>query len=230
MNLAILDRARTAIAKAATVDEAKEIRDKAEALRTYARQAKCAGDMERQCVVIRLRAERRIGQLLAGTVRAGNPQLSPGVTIGLSKLGITRNQSSKWQFAAILPEAQFERYVETAREPTTKGIIRIVQEQLRNTATGPRSGGHILTGPASQLWDRLADSSVDLFLTDPPYYRNRTLRRVGGTGGSKVESRRFMSRLCRAGLHAQRVGGDGATPHVSLDFRNQVFGSTPACA
>ena len=59
MNLAILDRARTAIAKAATVDEAKQIRDKAEALRVYVKRAKCAGKIERQCVAIRLRAEIR---------------------------------------------------------------------------------------------------------------------------------------------------------------------------
>jgi len=57
MDLTILNRARTAIARAATVDEAKLIRDKAEALRVYVKQAKCAGEMERQCVVIRLRAE-----------------------------------------------------------------------------------------------------------------------------------------------------------------------------
>jgi len=50
------------------------------------------------------------------------------VTIGLGELGITRNQSAKWQLAATLPAADFERYVTTAREPTTAGALRLVQE------------------------------------------------------------------------------------------------------
>ena len=100
MDLTFFNRARAALAKAVDLDEAKEIRDKAEALRVYAKQAKQAGEMERQCAIIRLRAERRISELLAATIKPGNPQLSPEVTIGLGKLGITRNQSSKWQAVA----------------------------------------------------------------------------------------------------------------------------------
>ena len=115
MDLIYFNHARAALAKAVNLDEAKEIRDKAEALRIYAKQAGEAAEMERQCAEIRLRAERRIGELLAGTVRAGNPQLSHDATIGLRKLGITRSQSSRWQTAATLPAADFERYVSTAR-------------------------------------------------------------------------------------------------------------------
>ena len=180
MDMTFFDRARTALAKAVDLDEVKSIRDKAEALRIYARQAKNRPTMERQCAVIRLRAERRMGELLAKTVQPGNFKLSPRVTIRLGELGITRNQSAKWQTAATLPAADFERYVAVSREPTTAGVLKLVQERERQRP-GPRSGGHILTGPASRLWDRLDDDSVDLFLTDPPYSEIERLPRVGGT-------------------------------------------------
>ena len=116
----LLDKAARALAKC-NIDQAKSIRDKAQALEVYARQAKQSATMERQCAVIRLRAERRIGQLLAGMVRAGNPQLSHRATIGLGKLGITRNQSAKWQLAGTLPAAEFETYVSTGLLQTRPG-------------------------------------------------------------------------------------------------------------
>jgi hypothetical protein len=168
MDLTYFDRARAALAKSIDLDELKSIRDKAEALRNYAGQAT---EMGRRCTELRLRAERRLGELLAGTVRRGKPQMSPDVTFKLRDLGITRNQSAKWQSAATLPAADFERYVTTNREPTTAGLLKLVHEHRRAEAAagGPRSGGHILTAPASTLWQRLDDASVDLFLTDPPY-------------------------------------------------------------
>ncbi|MGA2066879.1 MAG: DNA methyltransferase [Thermoguttaceae bacterium] len=185
MDLIYFDRARVAIAKAASLDEAKGIRDKAEALRVWAKQAKQAGEMERQCARIRLLAERRIGELLAATVKRGNPQLSSEVTIGLGKLGITRNQSSKWQALASVPAKDFERYLATAREPTTAGVLKLVREQ-RDTS-GPRSGGNILSAPATTLWERLDDDSVDLFLTDPPYAEINLYRELAELAAAKLK-------------------------------------------
>jgi len=73
------DAARRAIASAYRVDEAKKIRDKAEAVRTY---AKLAGDLGSHVlhVEIGIRAERRAGQLLSdmeknpGTRGEGRPR------------------------------------------------------------------------------------------------------------------------------------------------------------
>jgi hypothetical protein len=52
-----------ALAEAKTVDEAKDIRDKAEAMRVYARQANNKG-LEIDAAEIRISAERRLGELI----------------------------------------------------------------------------------------------------------------------------------------------------------------------
>src|SRR5579864_3670382 len=59
------DIATKAIQKAASVAEVKTIRDKAEALRIYARQSGQSLEMQNKCAEIKLRAERRAGEMLA---------------------------------------------------------------------------------------------------------------------------------------------------------------------
>ncbi|MCX7424150.1 MAG: DNA methyltransferase [Planctomycetia bacterium] len=163
-----LDRTARDLAKSTSFDWVKEIRDEAIALEAYAKSAA----MERDCAVIRVRAERRLGELLPKMTKRGRPKTLHDATFKLGELGITRTQSSQFQAVARLRLETFERYLHTTRKPTTKGVLRRVTEQERaQQAKGARSGGNILTGPASQLWDKLADGSVDLFLTDPPYDR-----------------------------------------------------------
>ena len=117
------EAAQFALAEARRVDEVKDIRDKAVAMQEYARQAKDT-ELLKHATEIRLRAERRAGELLAetpDTPRGRRPKelaLDPKANSRaptLVELGVTDTQSSKWQKLAALPEDKFEIRVEHAK-------------------------------------------------------------------------------------------------------------------
>jgi predicted double-glycine peptidase len=78
------DAARRMLAEAVAIDEVQQIRNQAEAMRAYARQANDR-DLEIQAAQIRFRAERRLGELIRaqketvglnrGRAGAGRPAL-----------------------------------------------------------------------------------------------------------------------------------------------------------
>ncbi len=63
--LARLETARRLLAEVRRVDDAKAIHDFAEAARVYARQARLGLEAQNDAAEIKLRAERRLGELLA---------------------------------------------------------------------------------------------------------------------------------------------------------------------
>jgi hypothetical protein len=121
--LARYDAARRALAEAHRIDEVKGIRDKARAMQEYARQAK-DGQMIEWATDIRLRAERRAGQLLAEIPDSppgpqprelGNERLPNSRPPTLADLGVTKTQSSRWQKLAALDEQTFEERASVAK-------------------------------------------------------------------------------------------------------------------
>ena len=78
---------------------------------------------------MKLRAERRAGELLALTVEHGGDRRSESRSPqpNLKDLGVTPDQSSEWQALAALPEAEFDRALEEARADgvvTRGGVVR----------------------------------------------------------------------------------------------------------
>lgn len=140
------DAARKALNACHRVDEVKKIHDKATALLAYARQA---GDLtlQNQAAEIRIFSERRAGQLLVDMNDTGQRQAKQSgrpkkvssttrVPKTLPELGITHDQSSKWQrLARLIDDETFERALLQAKEKygelTTSGVLREVREVVR---------------------------------------------------------------------------------------------------
>lgn len=146
-----------AIDAAYKVDEVKDIRDKAKALEAYAQQAKNV-EAERRACEIRLRAERKVGDLRRKEEKlAGRPKSTP--TKGeLStnaerrrELGISKKQDEQWQALAAVPEKQFEAALAAPEKPTTNGIIA-AHTKPKQKAMNPR---------ALWVWGRLTDFERD---------------------------------------------------------------------
>jgi hypothetical protein len=127
-DLAKYNAAKKALAEAHRIDEVKDIRDKAVALRTYAMQAKDRVLID-HATEIRLRAERRVGQLLKEMAERGERHEGKGrkersqpATVKLSDLGINKSQSSRWQALADIAEDKFEEVVTHAQQKASDAV------------------------------------------------------------------------------------------------------------
>lgn len=146
-----LNQARQALALAKSIDEVKDIRDRAEALRAYAKQAGMTLEMQNECAEIKLRAERKAGEMLSEMVKPGNPQLSHDVINAphrLADFGISLMQSHRWQLERSVPEEVFEKFaVETKaknEELTSMGLRRLaIREKYANNKSRPPLPGGV---------------------------------------------------------------------------------------
>jgi hypothetical protein len=115
------DVARRALAEAKRIDDVKAICNKAEAMQVYAQRAKDASLIQ-DATALRMRAERRLGELLAEMKETGEREAKGGdrrsksqpatLIPKLSDLGVTKTQSSRWQKLAELDDATFEAKVQ----------------------------------------------------------------------------------------------------------------------
>lgn len=145
-----------AVAEAASIDEAKDLRDQSEAMRAYARQAKNK-DLEVKAAEIRIRAERRIGELMAaqrdgGDMSAGgrpsektgsktNPVFAPPT---LAEVGIDKKLADRARKYANIPEEEFNGIVddwkdriETENKRVTVNLIAAGEKAEQAAAEKP---------------------------------------------------------------------------------------------
>lgn len=142
------DAACRALSEARAVDEVRDIRDKAEAMRVYGRQAKNR-TLEIDAAEIRMRAERRLGELIIaqketiglnrGAAAGGRKDGSRGSFTEqrderptLEQVGVDRKLSSRAQKMAAVPEAQFERLVGDWRAAVQAENERVSVDLLRH--------------------------------------------------------------------------------------------------
>jgi len=148
--LALLDQAGQALAEAQSFDQIKEIRDKAEAVRKYAQSASLGLDIQNRAAEVKLRAERQAGKLLAQMTLRGGDRRSKNhqERLKLDDLGISRNQSTRWQIQARVPENVFREHIkqtcDAGKELTSARLIRLAKKWGKSvTVNGSVNGnGH----------------------------------------------------------------------------------------
>jgi protein gp37 len=173
------DAACRAVAEAKTVDEVKNIRDTAIAMKAYARQAKNR-EMESDAVGIRMRAERRVGQLMngqkktVGLATGGGGRDSTGVRKTpvdakptLAEAGIDKNLAKNARKLARLDAKTFEQVVSDTQEAVKTVVAKTVN------ATLARVVKHRVTSTTTEnisleAWNKLPEGERHSLLTEPP--------------------------------------------------------------
>lgn len=150
------EQARTALAAVHSYDEVKDIMDQAERAAVYARQANDS-ELIKYATEIRVRAQRRAGEMLAATPKNKGTQVCGGDDTGapvvkasdrrevatLADMGITKNQSSNWQALASMSDAHFEATVEAAKDTAGEVTTAFMLREARRC----RTHGKPKTGP-----------------------------------------------------------------------------------
>ncbi len=152
--IATLSRTATQLATIRDIPELLEVRDKAEAIRGY---TKAAGESlltQNEAARIKAMAERRIGLLIVEMQEAGelrsqndgreNKCTTPVHISTLEDLGLSRNQSSRYQREAALSEDDFEKLVADCNSEGRE----LTQSLIIKTATG----AHVSNNSGDNEW------------------------------------------------------------------------------
>lgn len=209
--LALYETACRALAQACTVDEAKDIRDKAEAIRVYARQAKNR-TLEADAAVIRIRAERRFGEIeaelkAAGQMhRGGRPrktgdELEPVSVVTLDDLGVDKKFSSRTQKLAAVPVDEFEARLSELHTRIQEESARVSLDLLRAGEREQRKAEYradIAAGCTVDDLRALAASGAQFpaIYADPPWKFLTRSPRGEGRSASEHYATRTIESIC----------------------------------
>jgi hypothetical protein len=145
-SLATIAAATRMLGEARTLEDLRLVRDVAEALKTYARAHDLGVEAMNYATEIKLRAERKAGELLTAMATSGerrthddglSEQVSEGATpaLSLTDLGISRDQSSDWQAIASLAEPEFEAHIAETKEAgmlTSAALVKWARQAKRH--------------------------------------------------------------------------------------------------
>ena len=181
-----MSQATKAIAKVATIGGAKQIADKAAAIRTFAAKQGWSIEQRAEISEIEIRAVARMGELLKETVvpRGNHGSGTYGAKPSLPP-EVTKRQSSRAQQVASVPAKERERYIAENKAKdklSVTGLTRIAKEHAREkkrehdraaVATAPEPEN--LSGVFSTIvidppWDFGDEGDVDQFGRGKPDY------------------------------------------------------------
>lgn len=138
--LSTTNEMRYALEQVRTIGDAKELRDRAEAARKYCQQAQLGLKKQNHCAEVKIRAERKAGELLRELGEQGVRYSGQGGNrrsrdaVSLEKLDVSRKQSSRWQQVASLDEVEFEEHIRKVCETpglelTTASVLKLAKRR-----------------------------------------------------------------------------------------------------
>lgn len=240
-SLALIDKARAALAQAETLADIGAVREVAERARRYARAAKLGTEAENHAAALRIDAERKAGEILAAADKheGGRPsenrsQNGTGLPSRLADLGVTKRQSSDWQRMAKIPEPVYRQHVEQAtkaKKPLRQDSVMKIARQIEKAqrAAEPRSivlpssiPARIEVADARRL--PLDDAHVDLIVTSPPYALDMSYE------GGDVAVREWPSFMRDWLIEARRVTKPSGRLALNVPLDTTLGGCRPTYA
>jgi N6-adenosine-specific RNA methylase IME4 len=176
-----ISEAHDALQLARTLEDVTQIRDMAAALQRYIQQRRYTLEIQQDAAELKVRAERKAGEMLTKMRLAGGDRKSKTHHgfLKLADLGIDDHKSHRWQQIAGLPEEDFEGYVRDTRAakqvPTTTGTLRVAR------ARTPADPSEVLPDEGDFLADLFAlqasGQTFGCIYADPPWtYDNQGTR------------------------------------------------------
>lgn len=133
--LATIEQCYHLLEQANSFKEIESLVDGAELLRQYAKKVGLGREAQNEASEFKIRAQRKGGEMLAGTTLQGRNTESgyelSRLTHSLEDLGLTKYQSMTWQKVASVPEDAFEERIAEVRshetwELTTADILKLL--------------------------------------------------------------------------------------------------------
>jgi hypothetical protein len=190
--LAKIDAAARFLANARTLQEVNSVIGLADAVAVFAKRIGASRQTVNRANEIRLRAERKLGEILRvtpknvgakGSVSGSKREPVKDTTKSLADLGIGKKISSRAQILADTPKEQFEsllvvgpdqdlnhnRIVKQLNDARQREARR--QKRIESLKDAPPLDNRTIVGDFRQNADRVPDGSLCLVYTDPPYDR-----------------------------------------------------------
>ena len=220
------DAACRALAEAKSVDDVKDIRDKSEAIRAYAKQAKNK-QLEVDAAEIRIRAERRLGEMIAAQRDAGllskgaagegaakrGSQENPRSLPTLAEAGIDKNLADRARKLASIPETEFNEIVsdwrqriERENERVSINLLKAGERHGAAQAADTRTEAERDADAIQSAWDRAGDDGRALFVA-----RNKLTESNQATGMGEGDVDRSAERASSAVKVGAPVSPERAT-------------------
>jgi N6-adenosine-specific RNA methylase IME4 len=197
-----------ALQEVRTLQEVLDLQDKAEAISRYTQQADYGNDVIDEASVIKLVAERRLGELLAEmplpkaapgnqyTARVDRSHCATGPP-GLKKLGISKSRSSRAQQIATLPKSKFDAYISktvaSGQQPTVAGVLKIVKQRraVENANRPLPQAAGFVTDLATLISE---GRRLQTIVADPPWRHDNQASRAAATNHYSTMT---LDEICR---------------------------------